>query len=179
MSGRSWPPSLLTAQFARKRGGHGGPPLHSLPCLPLHNRKCVLNYFQQRAQARGNIGAQMNANCPAVTARKRLKIAERLGLFQHAERKWLVRQRHIDSIVGCHLYEHAGRRPSLVKLPRRMQEARSVASRRRNVQRISQMRSNTLNKLLMLGSLLNVIKHRYVVACTCATQMGLNELLDR
>src|SRR5258708_39752625 len=121
----------------------------------------------------------MNPNRTAVTAGERLKIAERLGLLQRAERERLARQGQLDGVVGGHLNEHGARRAAFVKLAGRMQETRSITGRRRDVKRIAKVSSNSLNQFLVLSSLLNVIEHGDIVACVCAAQVSGDEALKR
>src|SRR5712692_169832 len=150
-----------------------------LSSLSLCNRKSVLNYFQQRANPGGNVRAQMHAYRSPMTTRQRLKITERLSLLQYAEGKRLVRQRHVHGVVGSHLDEHAGCRTALVKLTGRVQKAWSVAGGGRNVDRIPQVRPNRLNQVFVLGSFLNVVEHRNVVARMRATKMRRHETFER
>src|SRR5437016_7233978 len=98
-----------------------------LSSLYLCNWEPGLNDLKQRAKPGGNVRAQMHTYRPPMTTRKRLKIAERLSLLQHAERKRLIRQRHVDSIISGHLDEHTARRTALMKLTGRVQEPWSVA----------------------------------------------------
>src|SRR4029453_16247592 len=113
----------------------------------------------------------MQADCPSMAARERLEIAKRLSLLQHTKRKRFIGQRHIDSVVGGHLYEHTARRSALVKLPSRMQKARPISRSRRNVNSIAQVSSNCLDQLLVFRCLLNIVQHRNVIACVRPLEM--------
>src|ERR1041384_4138015 len=166
--------SVFSAKFAKNRKGR-----EELLSLSLRNRKRPLSYFEKRAQTGRDVFAKMQTDRAAMAARQRLKIAQRLGLFQYPEREGLIRQRNVHSVVGGHLDEHTARRSALVKLTGGMQEPGPVAGGGRDVKRISKMPPNRFNQLLVLGRLLNVIKHRYVVAGMRATQMSGYELLER
>ena len=54
--------------------------------------------LQQLSQAGGDARAKVNANHAPLVRLQRLKIAERLRLFQHAEGIRLVGNRHVGGI---------------------------------------------------------------------------------
>ena len=65
----------------------------------------------------GNVCAKVHANHTPVMRLQRLKIAERLRLLEHAERIWLVGNRHVDGVSRDELQEDAGIGPPLCSCP--------------------------------------------------------------
>src|SRR5205085_1405559 len=109
----------------------------------------------------------MHVDGAAVVALKREVIANRLRHLQYAECEWLARYADVSSI-RCELHEDARIRAAFVKLPRGMQKARAVPYRRRHLQCIAQVPAQSLQQLVVLGSLLNVAEQRDVISATGA-----------
>src|SRR5258705_8894869 len=121
----------------------------------------------------------MQTNRAAMTARKRLKIAQRLRLLQYAKRERFIRERHIYNVVRSHLNEHAARRSAFMELSSRVEEARPIAGGCRHVQRIAKVSANRLNQVFVLRRLHDVIEHRDVVARMREAEVRRNEALNR
>src|SRR5947209_3689701 len=105
----------------------------------------------------------MKTDCAAIPFLQRRKIAERLGLLEHAERVWLVGDLHLRRVFVRQLYEDAVRRSALVQLSGRVKEARAVAGRRCDAQLIAQRGANLPQDVVVLVSLLNVSEQRDVI----------------
>src|SRR5262245_45874731 len=104
----------------------------------------------------------MQTNRSTMTTRKRLKIAERLSLFQHTKRKRLVWQRDGYGVIGGYLDEDAASGSTLVQLAGGMQKAWSVAGSRCYSKSIAKVSTNRLEQRLVFGRLLYVVEQSYV-----------------
>src|SRR5262245_9232122 len=92
----------------------------------------------------------------AIARGERLEIAQRLRGFQHAEGVLLARYGQVVVVIGSDLYEHTCIRTALVELSRGVQEAWTIAGRRRDFQPVTKVRAQLLQELVVRRRLVYV-----------------------
>src|SRR5437763_7758851 len=97
----------------------------------------VLDHAQQRAQACLGASLEVDAQHAAAVSPQRLQLAQRLGPLELAERVRLASYRHVDLVVGRQQQVDARAWTTLVELTGRVEIARPVAGRGRDVEPVA------------------------------------------
>src|SRR5579871_3719200 len=88
----------------------------------------------------------MHAQRAPATFRKHLEVTARLRRLHHTERVLLPGHRNVLGVVTRDLEEYAAVRAALVRLPGRVEEARSEAQTRGDFLRVAHAVSNALER---------------------------------
>src|SRR4051812_37477517 len=128
----------------------------------LHYR--VLHHVRERLQSRVDVAAEVHAQRAPIARLQRLEVADRLRAAEHTEREFLARQRDVLASAAGELQEDAVVGAAFVQLSGRMEEARSVAGGRRDVQLARDRLADRGDLLVALRRFGEVLGERDVIA---------------
>src|SRR5712692_8680524 len=165
----SWPPRMSRRAML--------PPIRPRPTIPICMlavlpsgpwisllRRRLDDRVLERHEPALHVLAEVDPQRAAPTLDEHLEIALRLGRLHHTERVPLARHRHVRRVVAGELEEHAGVRPALVGLARRVQKARAEADARRHAEPVADRAPDRPELGLVRTVHLDVGEQRDVVA---------------